>query len=39
MDEMNLRDILIAKLALEEALGSQINELITAESATLTSRC
>ena len=29
MDEMNLRDILIAKLALEEALGSQINELIT----------
>lgn len=29
MDEMSLRDILIAKLALEEALGSQINELIT----------
>ena len=29
MDEMSLRDILIAKLVLEEALGSQINELIT----------
>ena len=29
MNEMSLRDILIAKLALEEALGSQINELIT----------
>ena len=29
MDEMSLRDILIAKLDLEEALGSQINELIT----------